>query len=221
MYIKGYSQKIEKQPGRWEKLFANHVSNIGLISKIYKEFLEFSGSFPGSSVSKESACNAGDQGLILGLGRSPRDGNGNPLQYSCLENPVDRGAWWASVHGVAQSWTWLKRLSVHACIGERNGNPLQCSCLENPRDRGAWWAAIYGVAQSQTWLKRHSSSSQFSSWKILWPQEPGGLQSIGSQESDTTGRLNHQNSTTKIWFNSKMGKRLEWIFLQRRYTNGR
>ena len=52
---------------------------------------------------------------------------------------MDRGAWWAAVHGVAQSWTLLKRLSMNACIGEGNGNPLQCSCLENPRDGGAWW----------------------------------------------------------------------------------
>ena len=78
------------------------------------------------------------------------EGNGNPLHYSCLENPVERGAWWAVVHRVAQSWTQLKRLSIHACIGEGNGNPLQYSCLENPRDRGAWWAAVYGVAQSRT-----------------------------------------------------------------------
>ena len=81
------------------------------------------------------------------------EGNGNPLQYSCLENPVDGGAWWAAVHRVTQSWTRLKRLSMHACIGEGNGNPLQCSCLENPRDREAWWAAIYGVTQSRTQLK--------------------------------------------------------------------
>ena len=87
-------------------------------------------------------------------------GNCNPLQYSCLENPVDRGAWWAAVHGVAQSQTRLKQLfSMHACIGEGNGNPLQYSCLENHRNRGAWWAAIYGVPQSQTRLKRLSSSS--------------------------------------------------------------
>ena len=60
------------------------------------------------------------------------EGNGNPLQYSCLENPMDGGAWWAAVHdGVAQSWTRLKRLSMHACIGEGNSNPLQYSCLEN------------------------------------------------------------------------------------------
>ena len=52
--------------------------------------------------SKESACNAGDMTLIPGSGRSPGEGNGNPLQYSCLENPVERGAWWAIVHGVAK-----------------------------------------------------------------------------------------------------------------------
>ena len=78
------------------------------------------------------------------------EGNGNPLQYSCLENSVDRGAWWAAAHGVAQSRTRLKQLSMHACIGEGNGNPLQYSRLENPRDGGAWWAALCGVAQSDT-----------------------------------------------------------------------
>ena len=81
----------------------------------------------------------------------------------CLENSVDRGAWWAAVHGIAQSQTWLKRLSMHACIGGGNGNPLQCSCLENPRDGGAWWAAVYGVAESRTRLKWFSSSSSSSS----------------------------------------------------------
>ena len=81
------------------------------------------------------------------------------VQYSCLENPVDREAWWAAAHRVAQSRTWLKRLSMHACLGEGNGSPFQCSCLENSRDGGAWWAAIYGVAQSWTRLKRLSSSS--------------------------------------------------------------
>ena len=57
----------------------------------------------GSSDGKESACNAGDLGLIPGLGRSPGGGHGNPLQYSCLENPMDRGGWQATVHGVAKS----------------------------------------------------------------------------------------------------------------------
>ena len=61
--------------------------------------------FPGGSDGKESACNAGDLGLIPGLERSPGEGNGNPLQYSCLEHFTDRGAWWTTVHGVAKSWT--------------------------------------------------------------------------------------------------------------------
>ena len=91
-----------------------------------------------------------------------REGNGNPLQYSCLENPVDGGAWWAAVHRVAQSQTRLKWLSMHACMGDGNGNPLQYSCLENPRDGGAWWAADYGVTRSGTWLKWLSSSSSLS-----------------------------------------------------------
>ena len=58
--------------------------------------------FPCSSVGKESACNAGDLGSIPGLGRSPGEGNGNPLQYSCLENPMDKGVWQATVHGVSR-----------------------------------------------------------------------------------------------------------------------
>ena len=55
-----------------------------------------------------SACNAGDLGSIPGLGRSPGEGNGNPIQYSCLENLMDTGAWWATVHGVAKSRTGLR-----------------------------------------------------------------------------------------------------------------
>ena len=62
-------------------------------------------SFPGGSDSKESACSAGDLASIPGLGRSPGEGNGNPLQYSCLENPMNGGAWQATVHGVAKSRT--------------------------------------------------------------------------------------------------------------------
>ena len=87
------------------------------------------------------------------------EGNGTPLQHSCLENPMDGTAWWAAVHGVAKSQTRLHFHFSLSCIGEGNGNPLQCSCLENPRDRGASWAAIYGVTQSRTRLKQLSSSS--------------------------------------------------------------
>ena len=65
------------------------------------------GVFPGGSDGIESTCNAGDSGLIPRLGRSPGEGNGNPLQYSCLENPMDRGGWPATVHRVTKSQTGL------------------------------------------------------------------------------------------------------------------
>ena len=81
------------------------------------------------------------------------EGSGTPLQYSCLESPMDGGAWWAAVHGVAEEPDTTEQLHFRfslSWIGEGNGNPLQCSCLENPRDGGAWWAAVYGVTQSWT-----------------------------------------------------------------------
>ena len=63
--------------------------------------------FPAGSAGKESACHVGDLGSVPGLGRSPGGGHGNRLQYSFLENPMDRGAWWATVHGVVKSQAWL------------------------------------------------------------------------------------------------------------------
>ena len=96
------------------------------------------------------------------------EGNGTPLQYSCLENPTDGGAWWAAVHGVAKSRTRLSDFTFtfpfHAL--EKEMATHSCSCLENPREGGAWWAAVYGVAQSRTQWKRLSSSS--SRWLIGW-----------------------------------------------------
>ena len=69
--------------------------------------------FPGGVVVKNLPANAGDAGLIPESGRSPGEGNGNPLQHSCLENSMSRGAWWITVRGVAKSWT---QLSMHAFI---------------------------------------------------------------------------------------------------------
>ena len=66
---------------------------------------------PGGLDGKASACNVGDLGSIPASGRSPGEGNSNPLQYSCLENSMDGGAWWAAVHGVAKSWTRLSNFT--------------------------------------------------------------------------------------------------------------
>ena len=71
----------------------------------------FYSGFPGGLEGKASACNAGDLGLIPGSGRSAGEGNGTPLQYSCLENPMDGGGWWATVHGVTQSLTRLSNFT--------------------------------------------------------------------------------------------------------------
>ena len=96
-------------------LSGNSVPWVGAAHEFFKKLQR---SFPGGSASKESACNAGDPGLISGLGRSPGGGNGNPLQYSCLENRMDRGAWRATVHGVAGSdmtgntFTFISQLST-------------------------------------------------------------------------------------------------------------
>ena len=78
--------------------------------------------FPGGSEIKASACNVGDLGSIPGSGRSPGEGNGNPLQCSSLENSIDGGAWWATVHGVAKSRT---RLSNFTSLLHFTRNPLQ------------------------------------------------------------------------------------------------
>ena len=83
-------------------------NKFGLRPVEYEEFIGcwinvYIRGFPSGSDGKESACNARDPGSIPGLGRSPGEGYGNPLQDSCLGNPMDRGVWWATVHGVAKS----------------------------------------------------------------------------------------------------------------------
>ena len=87
-----------------------HLETIWWWGRIFKGW-RITWGFLGGSDSKASACNVGDLGLIPGSGRSPGEGNGNPLQYSCLESPMDRGAWWATVHRVAKSWAQLSDLT--------------------------------------------------------------------------------------------------------------
>src|SRR5574341_193630 len=88
------------------------------------------------------------------------EGNGTPLHYSCLENPMDGGAWWAAVQGVAQSWTRLSDFTFTFHFHALEDMATHSSVLPGEsQGRGAWWAAIYGVAQSRTQLKQLSSSS--------------------------------------------------------------
>ena len=94
-------------------MFPTKYINISIIILLAPASLErwsdnrYIQGFRRGSDGQEFSCNVGDLGSIPGLGRSPRGGHGNPLQYSCLENAMDRGAWWATVHGVAKSQTRL------------------------------------------------------------------------------------------------------------------
>ena len=104
--------------------------------------------FPGSSVVKNPPANAGgarDLGLIPGLGKSPGEGNGYPLQYSCLENPMDRGEWQATVHGVAKSQT---QLNTHACLCPFTEEQLRPN-PERPCDLPKVAQLLSGVARAR------------------------------------------------------------------------
>ena len=128
--------------------FAVFCQNSTWISHRYAYILSLLG-FPGGSDGKASACNAGDPGSIPGLGRSPGEGNGNPLQYFCLENFVDWGAWSMGSQKDPGSIPGLGRSP-----GEGNGNPLQYFCLENFVDWGAWSMGSQRVDFTE-WLHFH------------------------------------------------------------------
>ena len=92
--------------GDW-KIITMAISGWDLFEVIFQVLPSIFWASPVAQMVKNYPANAGDPGLIPGLGRSPGEGNGNPLQYACLENSVDRGDWGATVHGVAKSRTWL------------------------------------------------------------------------------------------------------------------
>ena len=119
-----FQLKKFKHTGQLKEQYNTHLYIIYLFKSVVVSILHvYSVSlyrniqgFPGCSDGKESACNAGGLGSISGLGRSPGEGNGNTPQYSCLENSMDRGAWWATIHGVTKSWTLLsthRLLCIH------------------------------------------------------------------------------------------------------------
>ena len=102
-----YSMQAQFSPWAKLSLLLNGpcTKNRLYISQMFLDLLYIRWAFPGGSDSKESACNAGDLDSIPGLGRPPGEGNGNPLQYSCLENSMDRGSWWVAIHVVTKSQT--------------------------------------------------------------------------------------------------------------------
>ena len=119
-------------------------------------FLIYFLDFPGGSVVKNLPASAGDAGglgLIPGSGRSPGVGNGNPLPYSCLENPMDRGAWWAAVHGVSQSWTRLSDFTFtfhfHALEKEWQPTPVFLPG-ESHEQRSLVGCSPWGLTESNT-----------------------------------------------------------------------
>ena len=119
------------------------------VKEVLAYWLNYEG-FPGGSVVKNPPANAGDMGLIPGPGRSPTEENGNPLQYSCLENSMDSGAWWATAHGVIESWTWM---SNWACMHEESwrNNGMWfcrrlCADLWSMWGAGAGWSCVVVTA---------------------------------------------------------------------------
>ena len=126
--------------------------------------------FPGGSDGKVSAHNVGDPGSISGLGRSPGEGNGNPLQYSCLENSTDRRAWQATVYGVTKNQT---RLSDFTFFYFHKLIIILCHNLE---DRWFFLDCIVLISSEKVMAPHFRTLA----WKIPWMEEPGRLQSMGS-----------------------------------------
>ena len=149
---------------------------------------------PGGSEVKASACNVGDVGLIPGSGRFPGEGNGNPLQYSCLENPMDGGAWWATVHGIPKSWTQLSDLMEKVMAPHSNTLAWKIPGMEEPgRLQSMGLLRVGHDWVTSLWL------FTFMHWRRKWqptpvvlPRESQGRGSLvgchlwGYTESDTT-----------------------------------
>ena len=139
--------------------------------------------FPHSSLGKEATCNAGDPSSIPGLGRSPGEGTSSPLQYSCLENPMDREAWQTTVYGVARvghdsDWT-----TTNVILGFPCGASGKETAGQYRRHKRCGFDPWIGNIPLEEGMATHSS---ILAWRIPWTEEPDGLQPMGSKESDAT-----------------------------------
>ena len=132
--------------------------------------------FPSGSDGNASVHSAGDLGSIPGSGRSPGEGNGNPL-HSCLENSMDGGAWWATVHWVTKSWTQLSNFNFtfKHCV---NGFILLWKLFSMMKMR---ICRNWNAEGMRNWREREMAThSSILTWRILWTEETGGLPSMGS-----------------------------------------
>ena len=130
--------------------------------------------FPGGSEVKASACSVGDPGSIPGLARSPGEENDNPLQYPCLENPMDGGAWQATVHGVAKSRTGLSDFTFTLPGGSvvKNLPAMQETQVQS-------------LGQEDPLMKEMATHSSILAWEMPWTGQLGGLESMWLQKSQT------------------------------------
>ena len=137
--------------------------------------------FPSGSDGRVSVSNAGDPDSIPGLGRSPGEGNGSPLQYSCRENPMDRGAWWATVHGVAESLTRLSNFTF--TFKELKWASQVALVVKNlPSNAGDIKDSGLSPESGRSLEEGMATHRSILAWRIPWTEEPGGLQSIGSHK---------------------------------------
>ena len=132
--------------------------------------------FPGGSDGKESACNAGDPGLLLGSRRFPGEGNGYPLQCTCLENSMDRGVWQATILGITKESDMTEQLKLH--FGASQVALVVKNSSFNANDiRDADSISVLGIPWRRLW----QPTSVFLPGESPWTEEPDGLQTMGSQ----------------------------------------
>ena len=153
--------------------------------------------FPGGSDGRESACNAGDQGLIPGSGRPPGEGNSNPLKYSCLKNSMDRGAWRATVHGVTKSQIWLSDLITLPLFASLSKEKEIMGIVGPLMDQNL-------VVWSRWWVSERSKEAN-----IPWVTQPASaLQGIKIER-----KTDRQTRGPKLWWSKGVLINMAWAYI--------